>query len=132
MITTYVSLINLADCDKGTRFFLQDGGYYYKTRTERDAWLGKEEVETNHAAFELVANSSPALIGFSNTAPQKTKSSVFGNSDFLLEYEATTCSLFMNIVYRLFPNYFHAVCKRKQSKFEKAMLHRTMIGVQFQ
>jgi len=52
MQKTYLSKINLPDCDKGTKFFYQDGLYYYKTRTEMDAWLSKEYVEGNAELFD--------------------------------------------------------------------------------
>lgn len=54
MIKTYISKIKLPDCDKGTKFFLQDGWYYYKTRTESDAWYRRENVEGNEEFFELM------------------------------------------------------------------------------
>lgn len=38
--------------EKGTKLFLQDGLYYYKTITEEDQWLTIEEVENNKERFE--------------------------------------------------------------------------------
>ena len=48
----YVNRVQLPGIDKGTRFFQQDGMYYYKTRTEMDGWFSRADVEENCEVFE--------------------------------------------------------------------------------
>lgn len=51
---TYILRKNLPDAKKGTKFFLQDGKYFYKTITEGEAWYEPQYVENNPKFFEFI------------------------------------------------------------------------------
>jgi hypothetical protein len=48
---TYFLKKDLPDANAGTKLFLQDGLYYYKTRTEEDRWYEPKHVEGNKEWF---------------------------------------------------------------------------------
>jgi hypothetical protein len=53
-MTTYIFKQSTPDTDKGTKLFLQDGMYFYKTNTETEKWLSIEEVEGDTEKFEKI------------------------------------------------------------------------------
>lgn len=54
MSKKYRLLKDLPDADAGTLLFLQDNVYYYKTRTESDAYYTPCAVENNPTWFQRV------------------------------------------------------------------------------
>ncbi len=58
---TFISVVNLLDCDSGRKFFLQDNLNYYKTRTEDDAWYQRKHVEGNKEFFQLLEYDTTSI-----------------------------------------------------------------------
>lgn len=42
----YILKTDWNECPAGTRFFFQDGMYFFKTLTEQERWLTVDEFET--------------------------------------------------------------------------------------
>lgn len=51
-MTVYILTNDWNNCSAGTKFFLQDGMYFYKTITENEEWLLIEEVENKPELFQ--------------------------------------------------------------------------------
>jgi hypothetical protein len=58
----YVFKTDFKEAAAGTRLFLQDGLYYYKTITEQDRWLSIEEVENGKDKFELLKDKAMSIL----------------------------------------------------------------------
>lgn len=52
----YVFKVDYKEASAGTKLFLQDGMYYFKTITEQDRWLSIKEVESDTEHFEELKN----------------------------------------------------------------------------